>query len=420
MLIHPGTTKALHSKHSEWTTAILQMWKTMLSDPMETSFNECISSDFMEAFKLIEQTVDLKAVWSGDDIQLIKNEIARYISLWIPKIEVRIMNSARDAEDISPDEWRSHPGWILIGGFNLERGFTVENLAVTYMPRGAGVGNADSIQQRGRFFGYKRKYLDILKGWLAEDVAEAFHDYISHEVHMRSELKNLDETEDSIKKWRRNFLLAPSLKPTRKEAIRLLIRHDKFIKGFIFSQRLLCDPCLQLGKEEALDELKSLMVNAERHVLDNRDVLEEGAHLTRDIEISQILGLLTDMPMTPEDRDTLDTRILALQNLVDDDANIKCELTFMGSLNLRRRKIDRSTLFGDENNYRVENLLAGRTGNYVGDQKLVSDDLVTIQVHHVAPHTDTRSDFLPALAVAIHWPVNLKQGVIWEIDGQRG
>ena len=161
------------------------------------------------------------------------------------------------------------------------------------------------------------------------------------------------------------------------------------------------------------------MIDSERHVLDNRSVLEEGAHLSRKIEIAQILGLLTDMPMTPEDRDTLDSRILALQNLVDDNENIECELTFMGSLNLRSRKIENSTTSGEEKYYRVENLMAGRTGNYIGDQKLVSDDLVTIQIHHVAPHTDTRSDFLPALAVAIHWPVNLKQGVIWEIDGQR-
>jgi hypothetical protein len=419
MLIHPGTTTALHSKHAEWTNAILHMWKTMLSDISDSSFADCLASDFSEPFRLIEENVDLASVWTGVEKDLIKNDIGRYISLWIPQIEVRIMNSSSDAEDISPNEWRSHPGWILIGGFNLERGFTVENLTVTYMPRGAGVGNADSIQQRGRFFGYKRKYLDILKGWLAADVADAFRDYISHEIHMRNELKNLDLKEGSISDWRRNFLLDPSLKPTRQAVIRLLVRHDKFIKGFIFSQRLLCDPCLQVGKADALTHLKSLMAGAERHSLDNRSVLEDGVHLTRRVLISQILGLLTDMPMTPEDRDTLDSRILALQILVDADATAECELTFMGSLNLRNRKIEKSSLSGEEKYFRVENLMVGRTGKYLGDQKLVSEEIVTIQVHNVAPHTDKRSDFLPALAVAIHWPEGLRQGVIWEIDGQR-
>ena len=419
MLIHPGTGTSLHSKHAEWTDAILGMWRTLLTDVYDPAFEECLASDFSEAFRLIEENVDLVSVWPGVEKEMIKKDIGKYIRLWIPQIKVLIMNSTSVAEDVSPDEWRSHPGWILIGGFNLERGFTVENLAVTYMPRGAGVGNADSIQQRGRFFGYKRKYLDILKGWLANDVADAFRDYIIHETHMRNELKDIDLAEGSIRDWRRKFLLDPSWRPTRRSVIRLEIRHDKFIKGFIFSQRLLCDPCLQDGKDEVLEQLRSLIVDSDRHILDNRAVLEEGAHQTRKIEISKILGLLTDMPMTPEDRDTLNTRILALQTLVDDDENIECELTFMGSLNPRSRNIETSTLSGEEKYYRVENLMAGRTGNYIGDQKLVSDDLVSIQVHYVSPHTDTRSDFLPALAVAIHWPTNLRQGVIWELDGQR-
>jgi hypothetical protein len=236
---------------------------------------------------------------------------------------------------------------------------------------------------------------------------------------MRNELRNLDENEGLISQWRRVFLLDPSWKLTRKAVIRLMVRHDKFIQGFIFNQRLLCDSVLQNGKDEALVQLKSLMAETERHALDTRRVLEEGAHLTRKVKISQILGLLTDMPMASEDRDDLDSRILALQNVVDEDESIECELTFMASLNVRERKISKASLGVDEKYYRVENLMSGRSENYAGDLKLVSDDLVTIQIHHIAPHTDGRPAFASALAVAIHWPSSLRQGVIWEIDGQR-
>ena len=38
---------------------------------------------------------------------------------------------------------------ILVGGENLGRGFTVNGLTTTYMPRGRGSGVADTIQQRG-------------------------------------------------------------------------------------------------------------------------------------------------------------------------------------------------------------------------------------------------------------------------------
>ena len=62
-----------------------------------------------------------------------------------------------------PVDWRSAYGWILVGGQAMDRGFTVEGLTVTYMPRGIGVGNADTVQQRARFFGYKRRYFRLLQ-----------------------------------------------------------------------------------------------------------------------------------------------------------------------------------------------------------------------------------------------------------------
>jgi hypothetical protein len=36
--------------------------------------------------------------------------------------------------------WRQAEAWILVGGLALDRGFTVDSLSVTYMPRGVGVG----------------------------------------------------------------------------------------------------------------------------------------------------------------------------------------------------------------------------------------------------------------------------------------
>ncbi|WP_259279937.1 Z1 domain-containing protein [Enterobacter roggenkampii] len=63
-------------------------------------------------------------------------------------------------------DWQHNYGWILVGGIAVDRGFTVEGLTVTYMPRGVGVGNADTIQQRARFFGYKKNYLGFCRVYL--------------------------------------------------------------------------------------------------------------------------------------------------------------------------------------------------------------------------------------------------------------
>ena len=52
---------------------------------------------------------------------------------------------------------------------SIERGFTVEGLLVTYLSRKPGK-NADNIQQRARFCGYKNtKHLALSKLWLDKD-----------------------------------------------------------------------------------------------------------------------------------------------------------------------------------------------------------------------------------------------------------
>ena len=115
--------------------------------------------------------------------------------------------------------WRHAEGWILVGGQAVDRGFTVDSLSVTYMPRGVGVGNADTIQQRARFFGYKRKYLGLCRVYIEQNLKSAFEDYVEHEQTMRTELKRLANSGDSLRSWRRRLVLDPTLHPCRRSVI---------------------------------------------------------------------------------------------------------------------------------------------------------------------------------------------------------
>ena len=56
----------------------------------------------------------------------------------------------------------------------LERGITLENLAVTYIYRQAKKDNADTLFQRARWFGYTEKYIDLCKIYMPKDLAEKF------------------------------------------------------------------------------------------------------------------------------------------------------------------------------------------------------------------------------------------------------
>src|SRR5207253_10843262 len=104
-------------------------------------------------------------------------------------------------------DWRSAYGWILVGGQAMDRGFTVEGLTVTYMPRGIGVGNADTVQQRARFFGYKGRYLGYCRVYLEPVLSSAFTRYVTHEEDVRGRLIDHARTGQPLSELRRAFLL---------------------------------------------------------------------------------------------------------------------------------------------------------------------------------------------------------------------
>ena len=67
----------------------------------------------------------------------------------------------------------------------LNRGFTVEGLSVTYMPRNTvSRSNADTIQQRCRFLDIRGSISQDCR-YLPIDSLQDYCDYIEHEESMR-------------------------------------------------------------------------------------------------------------------------------------------------------------------------------------------------------------------------------------------
>ena len=92
---------------------------------------------------------------------------------------IALLISRNKTKDI---DWSCSPSHILVGAEMLNRGFTVDRLAITYMPRhSVGKSTADTIQQRCRFFGYKRNYLYSCRVFLPEDTILEYVDYVEHE-----------------------------------------------------------------------------------------------------------------------------------------------------------------------------------------------------------------------------------------------
>ena len=398
MLIHPSAKKNLHSTYENWVTNLRNSWELILRNPDEMVFTKLVDEYFVPAESELKKTTSMPSDWNLKDA-------LRTLPWWISSIEIRVINT--DKNDIDPREWLSKPGWILIGGNKLERGFTIENLAVTYMPRSTGVGNVDVLQQRGRFFGYKRKYKDLLRGWFFEDHIEAYISYVDHEKSIREQLGRVDENDEKLSDWRRRFLLDPAYHPVRSQVISLNINHKRLS---VFKQHQLYYQPLANETEPFLNHVYSHIKNELRFETDNR--VDRG-HYFSEINWEDGLEILADWPMSPENRASLDDVIWAVQSLPINDRPKKVFLVAMDwdpltrSQHIRERSMSkaRSDMYETQ---LINNIFQGPSlPEFPGDAAIRIKDAMTIQLHKIQPIYDASPQGVVA-ALALLLPPNTK------------
>ena len=216
MMIHPSQLTSYHDFYKRWVDMIKNRWLDELSendsDPDKKKLIEKFYKVYLDELK-------------NKGFKLTKEQIQKRINLVIKKTPVLLANS-RERNDL---KWKEDYSRILVGGQILDRGFTVEGLNVTYMPRNIGVGNADTIQQRCRFFGYKKDYIDLCRIYLPRASARAYIDYVTHEEDLRNKLKDFGETNKSLKDFKREFFLSPQLRLTRRNIISDEIKRYRLI-----------------------------------------------------------------------------------------------------------------------------------------------------------------------------------------------
>lgn len=87
-------------------------------------------------------------------------------------IDVRLVNgTAKDALDYEYNKGRGLKV-IAIGGDKLARGLTLEGLCTSYFLRASKM--YDTLMQMGRWFGYRRGYLDLCRLYTSSDLVEWF------------------------------------------------------------------------------------------------------------------------------------------------------------------------------------------------------------------------------------------------------
>lgn len=82
------------------------------------------------------------------------------------------------------------PAFIVIGGATLSRGLTIEGLISTYFLRS--VGQADTLMQMGRWFGYRKGYELLPRLWITSKTKQQFEFLSELDQDLRDEIKYMD------------------------------------------------------------------------------------------------------------------------------------------------------------------------------------------------------------------------------------
>lgn len=212
MLIHPSRLQGDHNTYYSWLNNIRDSWIRLIrsNDASDKEERDYLISEFKIAYDDLRSTAETELPAFD---AMIGHDLIHAIN-YTPIVEV---NSRRGS---TPQiNWQDSYSWILVGGQSMDRGFTVEGLTVTYMPRNVGVGNVDTIQQRARFYGYKRAYLNYCRVFLDQVTIDAYTSIVEHEEDVRERLVEFDINNKHLNDWERDIVLDGMLNLTRTNVL---------------------------------------------------------------------------------------------------------------------------------------------------------------------------------------------------------
>ena len=371
MMVHPSQRTGGHRQYFDWMTALQNDWKEVLENPQDPDYPELV-----EEFRLSYNNLALTVV----DLEPFEELLPRLLRA-IRRTDIHLVNAARGR---TPEiDWRGSYSHILVGGQALDRGFTVEGLTVTYMPRGVGTRRADTIQQRARFFGYKRPYLAYCRVYLEQQVADSFQKYVRHEENIRQQLERIAIENRSLDELRRVFLLPQGLYATRDSIIDIDYVRARVNEGWFYPRAPQESPEQGAGNSEIVVSFLNTLELDDDEGSDERTDIQRHAIL-RDVPLRtayEQLLLRLRFSRLSDAQDFLGVLVILRDHLVRNPDSV-CTIFEMSHGLSRLRTLD---LNGE-----IPNLFQGaapvtpreRRGEiYPGDREIRSASDVTIQIH---------------------------------------
>lgn len=397
MMIHADRDQDASQKFEKWTKNILDMWidnfKAPDDDPGKIEILESFAETYKEAIREYQNHNEPYPTF---------DEILPFFSDVILDTDTQlIISRAKKQNETIEIDWDGFTSHILIGADMLNRGFTVEKLAVTYMPRySIGKSTADTIQQRCRFFGYKKNYLWSCRVFLPESSILEYQEYVEHEEEMRKWLLENDD----LSKVERLLLISPQLNPTRKN----ILSKDVVTKKLVGWHKMNAFQAIEPNKIVT----KAFISKYENSFKLFQDYgTKDRNHRYVKLPVDEVIRFLSDFrfqnyPDTARKQATL--RYLKYLSQKKDNPVTHVyvvQMAYEGEPRVRKFDVELQ---------KIDNPFTGRstsgTETYPGDEKIRWEDSLCIQIHNVKLNCDPSYinwNNKEAYTLAIYYPEEL-------------
>ncbi|HEX4029196.1 MAG TPA: Z1 domain-containing protein [Terracidiphilus sp.] len=413
MMIHPSAWTQSHKQYKAWIDRALKP----LMDSVEKQLpkNEAeVARRFQKEYESLKK--------SFPSIRPLNELLSAMVEEVFGDLNWVEVNGTPDAE--KKIKWKQTRYWILVGGQKLDRGYTVEGLCVTYMPRPlGGSAAADTLQQRARFLGYKKGYLGLCRVFLQQDVLDAFTDYVEHEEFVRGALEA--SRGKPLSEWRRDFVLTAMLRPTRPSVIGLGARR-------VFVEKWMVPDVLQ--RDEAAAENNRLLLAAvdkawsKRYgpVLNASQLPQFAGKATPPhsvIDSVPLRSVLEDFLLKiqikdPKDAEDHSAVLIALGAILSENQSTTVQVFLMNNLDAGYRTRDAGRGFPATHRFAPINNYFSQSANSLNDRSFVSDTRITLQLRRFDLGTHTRdsskADIKSVTWFALHVPASLTTSLIVE------
>ncbi len=182
MLINVSTFKEVHKSIYDKITVLV-----------EDIITHCRIHSKMPNWKVSEHLANLFDIYNKEYAEVSESwdSIKDFLKDSTANIKVYTSNSDsnKNNTNLVYEDYKNGARAILIGGFSLSRGITVEGLTVSYIHRSS--KNYDTLLQMGRWFGYKHGYEDLCRVWMSEDLNNAFKEISDASDELRLEVKEM-------------------------------------------------------------------------------------------------------------------------------------------------------------------------------------------------------------------------------------